>query len=106
MKILLTKLTDDRHQLAIERDDGSTESVELETRSFLLHDLVHYAVEAEAKIDDGFWGLLARGTKSAAPFADMDFIARVRARLRGLTGHWRATKFRDVMEVRWPPGNA
>lgn len=25
----------------------------------------HYAVEAEAKIDDGFWGLLARGTTLA-----------------------------------------
>jgi hypothetical protein len=65
LRILLTKLSDDRHRLAIERDDASTESVELETRSFLLHDLVHYAVEAEAKIDDGFWGLLARGTTLA-----------------------------------------
>jgi hypothetical protein len=62
MRILLTKLTDERHRLAIERSDGTGESVELETRSLLLHDLVHYAVEAEAKIADGFWGLLARGT--------------------------------------------
>lgn len=61
-RIALTKLTDDRHRLAIRRDDGSSESVELETRSLLLHDLVHWAIEAEAKIDDGFWGSLAGGT--------------------------------------------
>jgi hypothetical protein len=62
VKILLTKLTNERHRLAIERDDGTRESVDLETRSFLLHDLVHFAVEAEANIADGFWGLLAEGT--------------------------------------------
>ncbi len=65
MRIALAKLTDDRHRLAIRRDDGSSESVELETRSLLLHDLVHYAVEAEAPIADGFWGLLAAGTTLA-----------------------------------------
>lgn len=65
MKVELTKLSNDRHRLTIRRDDGSAESVELETRSYLLHDLVHYAVEAEAKIADGFWGLLARGTTLA-----------------------------------------
>lgn len=48
MRIAFTKLTQDRHRLEIRREDGSTESVELETRSYLLHDLGHYAVEAEA----------------------------------------------------------
>jgi hypothetical protein len=62
MRIGFRKLTDERHVLSIRRDDGTSESVELETRSFLLHDLVHYAVEAEACIEDGFWGLLASGT--------------------------------------------
>lgn len=62
MRIIFTKLTDERHRLAIERDDGSREEAELETRSFLLHDLVHHAVESVAGIEDGFWGLLARGT--------------------------------------------
>lgn len=66
MRIVLTRLTDARHRLEIRRPGGAAESVELETRSFLLHDLVHYAVEAEAGIDDGFWGLLARGTTLAA----------------------------------------
>lgn len=71
MRITFTKLTDERHRLSIARDDGSAESCELETRSFLLHDLVHYAVEAEAPIADGFWGLLARGT-TLAQLAERD----------------------------------
>lgn len=144
MRIAFTKLTDDRHRLAIHRDDGSSESVELETRSFLLHDLVHYAVEVEAPFEDGFWGLLARGwtlgslsdrTMSDPPSAgialaerlvgpmqslwngrleearylelaagvvDAGFCARVRSRLRALTGHWRATPFGGAMEIDWP----
>lgn len=61
MKIRLTRLSNDRHRLAIERADGSREERELETRSVLLHDLVHYAVETEAGIADGFWGALASG---------------------------------------------
>lgn len=62
MKILLTRLSNDRHRLVVERSDGSRVERELETRSVLLHDLVHYAVETEAGIEDGFWGSLAAGT--------------------------------------------
>jgi len=61
MKIVLTRLSNDRYRLSIERADGSRAERELETRSVLLHDLVHHAVEAEAGIEDGFWGLLAAG---------------------------------------------
>ena len=61
MDILLTKLTNDRHRLDIVRRDGSRESATLETRSYLLHDLLHLAVETEAGLNSGFWGCLARG---------------------------------------------
>ena len=61
MRIELTKLSNERHRLDVVRDDGSRDGAELESRSLLLHDLVHYAVEAEAGITDGFWGLLAAG---------------------------------------------
>jgi hypothetical protein len=156
MRIVFVKLADDEHRLEIHRADGSTESAELETRSFLVHDLVHYAVEAEAGIADGFWGLLARGitladlsdrgapapdggmagrfgpgialaerlvgpmqsvfhgrldaalyvenARSAAPeTVDAAFVERVEKRMRALWGHWRATRFRSSMELRWPP---
>src|SRR5688572_16003070 len=65
MRVLLTKLSDDRHLMTVERTSGPGESVELESRSYLLHDLAHYAVEAEAPIADGFYGLLASGVSLA-----------------------------------------
>lgn len=61
MLIRFRKISDDRHELSIVRPDGGCETVACETRSYLMHDLLHYAVEAEAGIDDGFWGTLARG---------------------------------------------
>jgi hypothetical protein len=61
MRIRFTKITGERHELEVLRDDGSGEAVACETRSYLMHDLLHYAVESEAKIAHGFWGLLARG---------------------------------------------
>ena len=62
MQIRLTRLTNDRHRLEVLRDDGSRESRELETRSALVHDLVHYAVESEAGLRASFYGRLASGT--------------------------------------------
>lgn len=61
MRVIFTRLTDDRHGFRIVRADGSEDSRELETRSFLLHDLVHLAVETEAGLKDSFYGRLSRG---------------------------------------------
>jgi hypothetical protein len=61
MRIELRKLSDERHVLSIVRTRGEVESVECETRSFLLHDLLHYAVESEAGLASGFWGQLEGG---------------------------------------------
>lgn len=63
MRILFTRLSPDQHRFAIVRSDGSTESAALETRSLLVHDLVHYAVEIEVPFREGFYGLLAKGTR-------------------------------------------
>lgn len=65
MRILLTKLTNDRHALEIVRRDGSRDRAELETKSLWYHDFVHLAVESEAGLQDGFWGTLASGTTMA-----------------------------------------
>jgi hypothetical protein len=65
MRILMTRTSPDRHRFAIVRADGSTESADLETRSLLLHDLVHYAVEIEVPFREGFYGLLAKGKRMA-----------------------------------------
>lgn len=61
MKIRLTKLSDLQHRLTVVRGDGTSESADLVSRSFLLHDLIHYAVESTAGLRRSFWGLLASG---------------------------------------------
>jgi len=61
MLIRLTKLSDQRHVLEVERADRSRERAELETRSTLHHDLTHYAVEEAAGLEHGFFGSLAAG---------------------------------------------
>jgi len=65
MRILLTKLTNERHALEIIRKDGSRDRVELETKSLWLHDFLHFAIESEAGLQDGFWGSLAAGKTMA-----------------------------------------
>jgi hypothetical protein len=61
MRGRLTKLSDAKHRLALIRDDGACESIELASRSFLWHDFLHYAVETNAGLHLSFWGLLAGG---------------------------------------------
>ncbi len=87
MLVRLTRLSNDRHAFEAVRSDGATERLELETRSFLLHDLVHFALESEAGLDAGFFGLLARGEpyqSSAETFAgEAGRIEKVVAMLQG-----------------------
>lgn len=59
--VRLTKLSDDRHRFAVFTPDGGARERELETRSLLLHDLAHYALELEAGLSGGFYGGLASG---------------------------------------------
>jgi hypothetical protein len=61
MQIALRKISDLRHRLEIIRDDGSRDAVELASRSFLIHDFLHYAVETRAGLTPSFWGMLASG---------------------------------------------
>ena len=68
MRILLTKLSHQRHALEIVRTDGSRDAIELVTRETMFHDFLHYAVEASMPTQRGFWGLLAGGKT----FADMN----------------------------------
>jgi hypothetical protein len=74
VRIVFRKLSDERHILEIVRDDGRSERVEFETRSYLAHDLLHLAVEAEAKLGCGFWGNLAAG-KTLADMNDRTGMA-------------------------------
>jgi hypothetical protein len=51
--------------MRILRDDGTSDSAELETRSMLVHDLTHYAVERVLGLTQGFYGSLAGGAALA-----------------------------------------
>lgn len=65
MLIQITGLNPSRHLFRIVRDDATSESVELETRSMLVHDLTHYAVERALGLTRAFYGSLASGTSLA-----------------------------------------
>jgi hypothetical protein len=75
MKVAFVKLSDQRHTVRVERNDGTNESVELDSRSFLRHDLVHFAVELELGLTAGVWGSVAGGgslSGNGLNGADMD----------------------------------
>jgi hypothetical protein len=61
VRITFVKISDDRHIVKIARDDGTSESIELASRSFLRHDLAHFAIELELPIRRGYWGCVACG---------------------------------------------
>jgi len=58
--VRFTKVSDDTHRFSVTTKNGSQSSAELVSRSFLLHDFVHLALETEAALGEGFYGLLAR----------------------------------------------
>jgi len=61
VRIVFRKISDETHVLEISDGEGRHEHVECETRSYLVHDLLHFAVESEARLKAGFWGSLERG---------------------------------------------
>lgn len=59
--VRLTRLNPTHHRFEAIRADGTRDEREFETRSILLHDFVHFAVESEAKLRGGFYGTIADG---------------------------------------------
>lgn len=60
LTLRFTRLTPTQHRFEYRRMDGSGEAIEMKTRSLLLHDLIHYAVESEAGLRGSLYGLLAK----------------------------------------------
>jgi len=60
LTLRLTRVSPTHHRFEYLRADGTGEQLELATREFLLHDLVHFAVETEASLRGSFYGLLDR----------------------------------------------
>jgi hypothetical protein len=61
VQIVFSKISDARHAVTVTRADGTTETREAESRSFLRHDLAHFAIELELPIRKGYWGCVASG---------------------------------------------
>ncbi len=60
MIVKLTKISPTHHRFEYVRADGTGEKLELETKTFLYHDLLHFAVESEAGLKNSFYGLLEK----------------------------------------------
>lgn len=72
VRVTFVKLSDERHAVRVERADGTLDSVELDSRSFLRHDLSHFAVELELGLAAGVWGSVAAGGSLAGEGLDGD----------------------------------
>jgi len=61
VKVVFHKDSHERRRLECIRPDRSTTSADLETRSLLRHDLVHFLVESKARLRNSVFGAIARG---------------------------------------------
>jgi len=60
LTLRFTRISPEKHRFEYRKPNGEGETIELETRSTLYHDLLHYAVETEAGLQGSFYGLLAK----------------------------------------------
>ena len=60
LTLRFTRVSPTHHRFEYRRPDGTGEAIEMETRSLLFHDLLHYAVETEAGLKGSFYGILAK----------------------------------------------
>lgn len=94
MQVRFHKLSDKEHGFSVVRADGSTLEARLDSRSYLIHDFSHFAVEQQAGLTDGFYGALAGG----ASFADLrnDVVALPPDHQR-----WRAERLAAPFQTLW-----
>ena len=82
MKIIFEKISDKEHKLSIIRRDGSSESILCESRSYLNHDLTHFALETEAGLSNGFWGRVADGQQLTSNDDGIDLLQPQQQKIR------------------------
>ena len=68
MKIEIQKLSKYQCLYTITRGDQSVERITLETKTYLVHDICHFAVEKNLGYTNGFWGMLSQGYTFSALF--------------------------------------
>jgi hypothetical protein len=60
LALRFTRVSPTHHRFDYRREDGTGEALEMETKSFLFHDLLHFAVESEAQLRGSFYGILGK----------------------------------------------
>ena len=60
LSLRFTRVSPTHHRFEYRRQDGTGEAIEMETRSFLFHDLLHFAAESEAGLRGSFYGILGK----------------------------------------------
>ncbi len=65
MQIQFQKRNAAQHTLRIFRGGTLMEQAVYDTKTYFLHDVVHYCVETQLGLKNGFWGLLAQSYKLA-----------------------------------------
>lgn len=63
LKIQLKRVSPTQHAFTLLLENGGKETLQLETKTYLFHDLLHFAVESEAGITNSFYGRLAKGER-------------------------------------------
>jgi hypothetical protein len=66
LTLTFKKISPTHHEFTYTREDGTGETSELETKTFLIHDLIHFCLETEAGLKDSFYGKLEKGNTYAA----------------------------------------
>ena len=61
MKIEIKKNTQFQCEYTITRKDKSIELINLETKTYFLHDICHFVLEKNLQYSKGFWGMLSQG---------------------------------------------
>lgn len=107
MKITLKRISPTHHELAYFCPDHRGESVRLETKSLLFHDLLHFAAESVAGLNDGFWGQLAAGkslealkieTPMDSHFVPHSNLEKMELIVGALTGLWKNPSSRGSLQ--------
>ena len=60
LTLRFTRVSPTHHRFEYRRADGTGETIEMETTSLLVHDLLHYVVESEVGLKGSFYGILGR----------------------------------------------
>ncbi|MEM1416558.1 MAG: hypothetical protein AAGH15_16725 [Myxococcota bacterium] len=125
MEIFFARLDPKTHRFRVARPPHPAVDVRLETRSLLLHDMAHYAVEATLGTEEGFYGHLARGTTlpELRALEERDALMAIERQvvglqmahrrgaapsdpasrtLRAITGAWRKARQGEALRLRWP----